>query len=140
MTGDLGTTNIWLAIIALVSLFEFLIIVAVAVMGWRLYQKVSTTVEQIEQRHIAPISAKVHHLVGEMQEVTRRVKHAEESVRGVITNVEQKARVVADVAQRAWPVLGGIRAVRAAVNAFTHSSAESKPRLVPGPAAPWNSL
>jgi uncharacterized protein YoxC len=141
MTGDLGTTNVWLAIIALVSLAEFLIIGAASVMAWRLYNKVTSTVEQIEQRHIVPLTAKVSVLITEVREVTAKVKHAEESVRSVVTSVEDKAKVVAAIAQRGWPVIGVVRAVNAAVRAFAHAGrTENAPHLSPTPHRPWRTV
>jgi len=141
MMGNPGMTNVWLAIIALVALAEFIMIVAAAVMAWRLYSKISTTIDQIEQRHIAPLTSKVHVLVGEMREVTAKLKHAEESIRGVVTSVEDKARVVAAIAQRGWPVLAGVRAVSAAVRAFSNSGrTHTEPGLVSTRDRPWRTV
>jgi uncharacterized protein YoxC len=144
MTGELGTTNMWLAIIALVSVAEFLFIAAASVMAWRLYNKVTIAVEQIEQRHIVPLTANVNVLIAEVREVTAKVKHAEESVRGVVTSVEDKARVVAAIAQRGWPVIGAVRAVNAAVRAFAHAGrTEARPvppRLPSTPHRPWRTV
>jgi len=138
MTGNLGTTNIWLAIIALVTLAEFLMIVAAGVMAWRLYSKITATVDQIEQRHIAPLTAKVHVLVGEMREVTAKVKHTEESIRGVVTSVEDK---VSAIAQKGWPVLGGVRAVSAAVRAFSNGGhSRTEPELPATAQRPWRTV
>ena len=144
MTGDLGTANTWLAIIALVSLAEFLMIIGASVMAWRLYSKVTSTVEQIEQRHIVPLAANVNVLIAEVREVTAKVKHAEESVRGVMTSVADKAKVVAAIAQRGWPVLGAVRAVNAAVRAFAHAGRSearpAPPRLPSTPHRPWRTV
>ena len=141
MTGNLGMTNVWLAIIALVTLAEFVMIVAAGVMAWRLYGKITMAIDQIEQRHIAPLTAKVHVLVGEMREVTAKVRHAEESIRGVMTSVEDKAKVVAAIAQKGWPVLAGVRAVSAAVRAFSnggHSRTELSREATPH--RPWRTV
>jgi uncharacterized protein YoxC len=142
MDGNLGMTNVWLAIIAIVTLLEFLMIMAAGVMAYRLYAKVTTTIEQIEQRHIAPLTAKVHVLVGEMREVTQRVKHAEESVRGAVTSVEDKAKAVAAIAQKGWPVLAGLRAVTAALRAFSHAGGPTHhdPGLATPPNRPWRTV
>jgi hypothetical protein len=141
MTGNLGMTNVWLAIIALVTLAEFVMIVAAGVMAWRLYGKVTTAIDQIEQRHVAPLTAKVHVLVGEMREVTARVRHAEESIREVVTSFEDKAKVVAAIAQRGWPVLAGVRAVSAAVRAFSNGGPRHiEPSRESSPHRPWRTV
>jgi uncharacterized protein YoxC len=109
-------------------------------MAWRLYSKVTVTVDQIEQRHIAPLAARVNVLIAEMRDVTEKVRHTEESVRGVVTTVEDKAKAVAAIAQRGWPVLGAVRAVGAAVRAFAHAGpADVEPKL-PAPQRPWRTV
>jgi uncharacterized protein YoxC len=104
----------WLGIMAVVSLVEFLALMAAGVMAWRLYNKTLSTIDQIEQRQIAPLTEQVHLLITEVRDVTSKVRQAEASVRAVVTAVEDKARAVAAIAERGWPVLGAARAVGAA--------------------------
>ena len=48
MTIDsLGTTNIWLGIIATVTLLEFLMLIAGGVLVVRLYKKVTVSIDEI---------------------------------------------------------------------------------------------
>ena len=58
MSQELATTNVWVAIIALVSLAEFLIILTAAVVGYRLYRRATTFLDRAEADYVAPLAAK----------------------------------------------------------------------------------
>ncbi len=118
MNQELTTLNVWLAILALVSLAEFLMIVAAGVIGFRLYRRISDVVGRAESAYIAPVAAKAEAVVAEAQVVVGRLRHLEERARGMVMHVEDMAGRVGSVAQHAWPVLGTWRAVSAALHAF----------------------
>jgi uncharacterized protein YoxC len=122
---DLTATNVWLGIMAVVSVIEFLIVAVIGVMGFKLYKKVNALIERTESAYIAPLSAKVNMVADEAREVVRKVQHVEQRVSGMVDNVQNVARGVGDVAQHAWPVLGTFRAVTAAV-----SSLKGRPRRI----------
>ncbi len=118
MNQELTTTNVWLAILALVSLAEFLMILAAAVVGFKLYRRATALLNRAESAYVVPIAAKVEAVVAEAQHVVERAQHLEERVRVMVMRVEDMAGRVGSVAQHAWPVLGTWRAVSAAVRAF----------------------
>jgi hypothetical protein len=118
MNQELSTINVWLAILALVSLAEFLMIVAAGIVGFRLYRKTTALLDRAETTYVAPLAARAHVVVAEAQGVVRRAQHLEERVRGMVTRVEDMGGRVSAVAQHAWPVLGTWRAVSAALHAF----------------------
>lgn len=60
---DLTTTNILLGIMAAVSLIEGIGLIAAGVIGMRMYREVREQIQGIEQRHLAPLTAKVMPLV-----------------------------------------------------------------------------
>ena len=131
MTDNLGSVNVWLAILALVSLAEFLLILAVAFMGYRLYRRATATMDRLEVEYVAPITAKVNTVVDNVRDLTERVQRADEKVRSVITHVEHAAGRVAVFASRAWPVIGTWRAVGAAVNTLLSNNRPAEgPRRV----------
>src|SRR5580765_6060555 len=55
--NDLTTTNTWLAILAIVSLIEFLMIAVAGVLAFRAYKQMMNVVETMERVHIAPLRA-----------------------------------------------------------------------------------
>jgi hypothetical protein len=124
MTQDLAATNMWLAVIALVSLAEFLIIVAAVIVGFRLYRRASALIDRAESTYVAPLADKLNAVVDEAQEVVRRVQRLEARGSAVLARVEGTASRVSSVAQHAWPVLGTWRAVSAAVGLLLNGSSE----------------
>jgi hypothetical protein len=118
MNQELTGINVWLAILALVSLAEFLVMATVGVMGFRLYRRATAVIDRAESTYVAPLAAKAQMVVAQAQEVVHRVQHLEERARGMVMNVEDMAGRVGSVAQHAWPVLGTWRAVTAALQAL----------------------
>ena len=64
---SLTTTNVWLGILAVISLLEFLMIVAAGVFAYQMYKRVMTTIETVERVHIAPLRARVDAILDEVQ-------------------------------------------------------------------------
>ena len=118
MNQELTATNVWLAILALVSLAEFLMIVAAGVVGFRLYRRATALLNRAESTYVAPIAAKAEAVVADAQHVVQRAQHLEERIQKMVVRVEDMAGRVGSVAQHAWPVLGTWRAVSAAVHAL----------------------
>lgn len=117
MTPDaLGTTNLWLGIIAVVTLIEFLALCGAAFMAYRLYVRATTVLEEVERRHVAPVAARVSAILEDVQGITARVQNVEAQVTGMIHRVDTTAaRTVANVKARMWPIVGVARGVRAAI-------------------------
>jgi hypothetical protein len=113
--ADLTTTNIWLGILAIVSLIEFLMICAAGFMAYRLYQRAMTTLETVERVHIAPLRARVDALLDEVQRMTNKVKHAQDSVAETFKLMAGTGNAVAwAVKSRTWPILGVLQGIKTA--------------------------
>src|SRR5712692_5452648 len=82
--NDLAMTNVWLAILAIVSLIEFLMIAAAGVLAYKIYKQVMVTIDTVERMHIAPLRARVDAVLDEVESITGKVKHAQETVSGVL--------------------------------------------------------
>lgn len=112
---SLTTTNMWLAVIAIVSLIEFLMIVAAGFFAYRLYNRTMVTLETVERVHIAPLRARVDGLLDEVQTVTNKVKHAQESVTDALRYVAGTGHTVAGaVKSKTWPIIGIIQGLKTA--------------------------
>lgn len=113
----LATTNVWLGILAVVSLLEFLMIVAAGLLGYKLYKQAMTTIETVERVHIAPIRARVDGILDEVQVVTNKVRHVQESVSDALRQVAGTGTTVAGaVRTKTWPIIGIIQGIRSAAN------------------------
>jgi len=126
MTGNLTTTNVWLAIIALVSLIEFLAVVTIAFLAFRLYKRTTALIDRVEETYVVPLNAKANAVIGEAQAIVARVRGLEERVRGIVGRTEETVGRVASVAQHAWPVVGTWRAVAAALGSLRHHEGERR--------------
>ena len=111
MSDQLGTTNVWLAILAIVSVIELLIVLAMGLAAFLLYTRVTTLVNRVEAAYVVPIAAEARDLI-------RKAQRLEERVGSMVTKVEDTAAGVRDLGERLWPVMGTFRAVSAAVSSF----------------------
>jgi hypothetical protein len=112
---SLETTNTWLAILAIVSLVEFLMILAAGFFAYRLYTRTIVTLETVERVHIAPLRARVDDILDEVQTVTSKVKYAQDAVTDALRNVSGTGHIVADaVKARTWPIIGIFQGLKSA--------------------------
>lgn len=120
MTGDLGTTNMWLAIMAIVSVLEALLLIGIGVAGFLAYRRVMQLVNDLEARQIAPVREKVDAILLDVKAVTasvtqqtERVNHA---ISGTIERVDDTAdRVKGSVRDKINQAVGMARGIRAIV-------------------------
>lgn len=75
MAPDLTTTNVLLGIMALVSILEALAMIALLGGGFLLYRRMTRLIAGIEERHVAPVTARVNAILDDVKVVTSVVKH-----------------------------------------------------------------
>jgi uncharacterized protein YoxC len=114
---DLTWTNTFLGILAIISLIQFLIMCAAVFLAYRMYQKTMTTIETIERVHIAPLRARVDALLDQVQLVTDKVRHVQESVVDALKHVTGTGSAVAGaVKSKTWPIVGIIQGIKSMAN------------------------
>ena len=74
MTPDLGTTNLFLGIIAFVAVLQVAAVVGLAAGMFNVSRKIAKVVEAIEQNHIAPAGAQLHAILDDVKDVTATLK------------------------------------------------------------------
>jgi hypothetical protein len=105
--ADLTWTNTWLAILAVIAAIQFLIMCAAGIMAYRMYQKAMTTIETVERLHIAPLRARVDAMLDQVQTMTDKVRHAQDSVSDALRHVTGTGSAVAGaVKSKTWPIVG----------------------------------
>jgi len=110
----LETTNVWLGIIAIVSVLQILALGTVACFAYLLYSRAMKVLNELETRHVAPLTARVHEVLDEVQQVTTRVRDAEDKVRDKIRQAATVGSLAEEaVKTRSWPIVGIVRAIRA---------------------------
>jgi hypothetical protein len=137
MSVDLGTTNMFLGIMAVVSVLEALLLIGVGVGGFLMYRRVMQLVNELETRQIAPLREKVDGILIDVKAVTARVSQQTERVNhaisGTMERVDETAhRVRGTVHDRINQVLGVARGLRAVVSSVTSNHTRREP---PAPAA-----
>jgi hypothetical protein len=137
MTGDLGTTNMWLAIMAIVSVLEALVLIGMALGGFLAYRRVMQLVNDLETRQIAPVREKVDAILVDVKAVTARVSQQTERVNhaisGTMDRVDETAgRVTGSVREKINQAVGMARGIRAIVMSVLGHDARHEP---PAPAA-----
>jgi hypothetical protein len=143
MLTDPATTNTWLAVMAIASVVQTVLLIGITVAMWQAVRKASAAIEQLEARHLAPLSERVQQVstrvtevADDVQEVITRVRRADDAVRAQLGRLDSAAHVAGHaLGAKVWPVVGLSRAVAAAVRAFasrpsSSSSSASEPSRV----------
>ena len=121
MTPDVQTTNMWLAILAVAGAVQTLLLLAAAIGLFRMYRSTVSALRALEERHLAPISARASLIMDDLLDVTARARRVDDAVRAKLQGLDTAARVAKDVvSDRIWPVVGVARALSAGLRAFTN--------------------
>ena len=137
VTGDLGTTNMWLAIMAIVSVLEALVVIGIGVGGFIAYRRVMALANELETRQIAPVREKVDAILMDVKAVTSRVSQQTERVNHAISDTmervdETAGRVTGTLRDQINRAVGMARGVRAIVMSVLGHDRRHEP---PAPAA-----
>jgi hypothetical protein len=123
MSGELGTTNLLLGIMAAVSVLEALVVIGLGVAGFMAYRRVMTLVDGLEQRQIAPAMARVNGILDDVKGVTAKVKEeterVDQAIRTTMDRVDDTAdRVRWNVRAKTSRIVGIIRGIRVALESM----------------------
>jgi pyrimidine operon attenuation protein/uracil phosphoribosyltransferase len=130
--GDLQATNTALIVMAVVSVLEALVLIGIAVGGFMVYRRIMQLVNDLEERQIAPVRAKVDAILGDVKTLTARVSEEAErvdhAIHGTINRVDDTAEhLKSTVREKVSYVAGVIRGVRAAIVSLLHTEHRPKP-------------
>ena len=120
MSGELGTTNLLLGIMAVVSVFEALAIIGMGVAGFTVYRKVMELVAGLETRQVAPAMIRVNAILDDVRDVTAKVREetvrVDHAIHTTIGRIDDTAeRVRSNVREKTSRVVGFIRGLRVAL-------------------------
>ncbi|PYQ74784.1 MAG: hypothetical protein DMG01_19840 [Acidobacteria bacterium] len=132
MSGELGTTNLLLGIMAAVSVLEALLLVGIGVAGVIVYRRVMDLINGLETRQIAPAMARVNAILEDVKGVTTKVKEETErvdhAIRTTMDRVDDTAdRVRSNVRAKTSRVVGFIRGLRVAIESMLHAGPHHQP-------------
>ena len=132
MAGNLGTTNIFLGIMAAVSVLEALVVIGLGVAVFMVYRRVMDLVNGLEVRQIAPAMTRVNAILDDLKEVSAKVKEEADRVDVAIHRTIERVDDTADRvrstvrAKTSW-VVGVIRGLRVAIEGVLHSDSRHEP-------------
>jgi hypothetical protein len=111
--NDPSMINVWLAVLAIVSVLEFLMIVTAGVMGYRMYRTVTATLATVERMHLAPLHARADAILDEVHGVIDRVQHAQQSVGRAVRTANEAGQFIATaVSSRTRPFITVLKAAQ----------------------------
>lgn len=121
-------TPLW--IMAAVSLFEALLLIGMGIAGYLMYARVTTLVNDLETRQIAPVRARVDAILADVQTVTSRVAHqtvrVDHAIADTIDRVDETAaRMRAGVHDRVNQAAAVLRGIRAALAVLRRSESHA---------------
>ena len=130
MSGELGTTNLLLGIMAAVSVLEALLIIGMGIGGFVAYKKVMELVNGIEMRQVAPAMARVNAILDDVKAVSAKVKEETErvdhAIHSTMDRIDDTAdRVKSNVRAKTSRVVGFVRGLRVALEGMLHSEART---------------
>lgn len=116
---ELGSINNWIAVMAIVSVVQVLALVIITILGYRLYASSRKALADLEQRHVLPLTQRVHSVLDDVSDGVARLHNVGDGVQatwqGIHTGVSTATSAVKSVV---WPGWAVARGVMAAVSAF----------------------
>ena len=136
-TVDLGTTNTFLGIMAVVSVLQALLLIGIGVGAFMAYKRVMQLMADLEARQIAPIRQKVDGILSDVRSVTANVSQQTERVHHAITGTMERVDETADrvkgtLRDRVNQAVGVARGIRAVIMTLLGTDRHHEP---PAPAA-----
>jgi hypothetical protein len=122
---DISTLITPLWIMAVVSILEALLLIGLGVGGYLVYSRMTTLMNDLETRHVAPLREKAEDILADVKTVTSRVAHQTErvdhAIAGTIDRVDETAaRVRAGVHDKVSQAAGVLRGIRAVIVTLLH--------------------
>jgi hypothetical protein len=137
MDGNLDTTNVMLAIIAVASAFEALLIIGLGVGAFLAYRRVMTLITDLEARLVAPAMARVNAVLDDVKDVSAKVKEeadrVDHAIRTTMERVDETAdRFKSNVRLNKSRIVGAVRGARVAIDTILQGDGhESSPSAGP---------
>ena len=128
MESQLGTTNLFLGIMAAVSVLQALVLIGVGIAGYMAYRQVMTLMETLEDRHVAPAMGRVNAILDDVKVVSTKVKEETErvdhAIHSTIDRVDDTVdRVRWNVRAKTSRLVGALRGARLAIETILHRAA-----------------
>lgn len=126
---QLSNLNVWIAILAAVSLAQLMAMTALTVLGYRAYAYHRRMMDDLERRHVEPLTRRVTEVLDSVSTEVARIRHVgdrvQQTVQGINGGLSHAASVVKSTVLPGWAVTQG---VLAAVSAFRAGGTTARQR------------
>jgi hypothetical protein len=128
MEPQLETTNLFLGIMATVSVLEALVLIGAGIAAFMAYRKVMALVNTLEEQHVAPALGRVNAILDDVKVVSAKVKDETERVDHAIHTTIDRVddtvdRVRWNVRARTSRIVGIVRGARVAIESMLSRAA-----------------
>ena len=128
MESQLETTNLFLGILAAVSVLQALLLVGAGIAGFIAYRRVMTLVNTLEARHVAPAMGRVNAILDDVKIVSAKVKEETERVDHAIHTTMDRVddtvdRMRMNMRAKTSRIIGMVRGARMAIETMLHRAA-----------------
>jgi hypothetical protein len=135
MDANLATTNMFLGIIAVVSVLEALLVIATGIGMFVVYRRITDMSRRalelmvaLDERHVAPAMGRVNAILDDVKDVTATVKQETErvdyAIRSTMDRVDHTAeRVRSNMRAKTARIVGLVRGVRTILETLLQSRA-----------------
>jgi hypothetical protein len=129
MQGNLDTTNIFLGMIAVVSVLEALLLIGIGVAAFMVYRRTMAVINGIEERQVAPAMTRVNAILDDVKGVSARIKEETERVDQAIHTTMDRVddtvdRVRTNVRVKTSRLVDLVRGARVALESILHNHRE----------------
>jgi hypothetical protein len=128
MESQLGTTNLFLGIMAVVSVLEALLLIGIGIGGFIAYRRVMTLANTLEAEHVAPAMSRVNAILDDVKVVSAKVKEetvrVDHAIHTTIDRVDDTVdRMRMNVRAKTSRIIGMVRGARLAIESMLHRAA-----------------
>lgn len=123
MEPQLDTTNLFLGIMAAVSVLQALVLIGAGIAGFVAYRKVMALVNTLEEQHVAPAMGRVNAILDDVKGVSAKVKEeadrVDHAIHTTIDRVDDTVdRVRWNVRAKTSRIVGIVRGARVAIESM----------------------
>jgi pyrimidine operon attenuation protein/uracil phosphoribosyltransferase len=128
MESQLGTTNLFLGIMAAVSVLQALVLIGAGIAGFIAYKRVMTLVNSMEAQHVAPTVIRVNSILDDVKVVSAKVRAETERVDHAINSTIDRVDDTVDrmrwnVRAKTSRLIGMVRGARLAIETILNRAA-----------------
>jgi hypothetical protein len=127
-----ANATFWLSLIAIASVVQATLLVAVAIRLFRAASTMRSKVDELHTRELAPLMTRARHLLDDVDDAVQRVRTMDDDVRHAVSNVSTRIdRLTSLLRRRVAPVAGVMRGARAVLASLANRRGPARTARTP---------